>query len=94
MQTAEEARDLLPVSLDAGDEGQRGPEESVELLREAQENHTGVSVQVLDCGGERQVLLGTSCEYKYFITAIQKSFFPLILLLLLLPVLVHKHLLF
>lgn len=54
MQTAEETRDLLPVGVDAGNKGQRGPEESVELLRKAQENYTGVSVQVLDCGGDRQ----------------------------------------
>lgn len=54
MQTAEETRDLLPVGVDAGDEGQRGPEKLVALLREAQENYTSVSVQILDCGRDRQ----------------------------------------
>lgn len=54
MQTAEETRDLLPVGVDAGDEGQCRPQQSVALLGEAQENYTGVSVQVLDCGGDRQ----------------------------------------
>lgn len=52
MQTAEETRDLLPVGVDAGDEGQRGPQESVALLGEAQEHYAGVSVQVFHCGGD------------------------------------------
>lgn len=52
MQTAEETRDLLPVGVDAGDEGQRGPQESVAHLGEAQENYAGVSVQVFHCGGD------------------------------------------
>lgn len=46
VQTVEETGDFLPVGFDAGDEGQRRPEESVALLGETQENYSGVSVPV------------------------------------------------
>lgn len=46
MQTVQETRDFLPTSLNTGDERQRGPEESVTLLGETQENYSGVSVQI------------------------------------------------
>lgn len=81
MQTAEETRDVLPVGVDAGDEGQRRPEESVELLGETQENYAGVSVQVLDCGGDRQeaatpLILGSLAPYwllaEVLVTALQR----------------------
>lgn len=46
VQTVEETGDFLLVTFDAGDEGQRRPEESVALLGETQENYSGVSIQV------------------------------------------------
>lgn len=54
VQTVEETGDFLPVSFDAGDEGQRGPEESVALLGETQENYSGVSIQVFHWKGGRK----------------------------------------
>lgn len=46
MQTVEETRDFLPSRFDGCDEGQRRPEEPVELLGETQEHNSSMSVQV------------------------------------------------
>lgn len=55
VQTVEETGDFLPVSFDAGDEGQRRPEEPVALPGETQENYSGVSIQVFHWkGGEKR----------------------------------------
>lgn len=46
MQTVEETWDFLPTGFDACDEGQRRPQEPVELFRETQEHNSRMSVQV------------------------------------------------
>lgn len=46
MQTVEETWHLVSTGFDACDEGQRRPEEPVELFGETQEHNSSVSVQV------------------------------------------------
>lgn len=69
VQTVEETGDFLPAGFDAGDEGQRRPEESVALLGETQENYSGVSIQVFywKGGKKRQKITAT----KLFFSALK-----------------------
>lgn len=46
VQTVEETWDFLPTGFDACDEGQRRPEELVELFGKTQEHNSRMSVQI------------------------------------------------
>lgn len=64
VQRVEEAGVPLAPALQVRDEGQRGPEQAVEVLAAAQQHDARVSVQVLHCWRQEGVVTGSRTEQR------------------------------